>query len=200
MAPDWVKSQRESWHGVDYSYHGRPWDVQVRKYCETLRSVDESIGSVLDYLKEAGLDDNTLVIYMGDNGFAWGEHGLIDKRQFYEESVRVPMLVRCPSMFEGGKVIENMVQNVDVAPTIMACAGLEKAEQMVGYSFLPLLKGERWIGEIISSTSIIGNMNFRRHQRCMVSAPIVISISVIMGFGIRMSSMICKMIRMKLRT
>ena len=97
MAPDWVKSQRESWHGVDYSYHGRPWDVQVRKYCETLRSVDESIGSVLDYLKEAGLDDNTLVIYMGDNGFAWGEHGLIDKRQFYEESVRVPMLVRCPS-------------------------------------------------------------------------------------------------------
>ena len=134
MAPDWVKSQRESWHGVDYSYHGRPWDVQVRKYCETLRSVDESIGSVLDYLKEAGLDDNTLVIYMGDNGFAWGEHGLIDKRQFYEESVRVPMLVRCPSMFEGGKVIENMVQNVDVAPTIMACAGLEKAEQMVGYS------------------------------------------------------------------
>ena len=143
MAPDWVKSQRESWHGVDYSYHGRPWDVQVRKYCETLRSVDESIGSVLDYLKEAGLDDNTLVIYMGDNGFAWGEHGLIDKRQFYEESVRVPMLVRCPSMFEGGKVIENMVQNVDVAPTIMACAGLEKAEQMVGYSFLPLLKGEK---------------------------------------------------------
>ena len=53
------------------------------------------------------------------------------------------MLVRCPSMFEGGKVIENMVQNVDVAPTNMACAGLEKAEQMVGYSFLPLLKGEK---------------------------------------------------------
>lgn len=142
MSPNWVKNQRESWHGVDYSYHGRPWDVQVRKYCETLRSVDESIGSVLDYLKEAGLDDNTLVIYMGDNGFAWGEHGLIDKRQFYEESVRVPMLVRCPGLFEGGKVIENMVQNVDVAPTIMACAGLDKAKQMVGYSFLPLLRGE----------------------------------------------------------
>ena len=49
MSPNWVKNQRESWHGVDYSYHGRPWDVQVRKYCETLRSVDESIGSVLDY-------------------------------------------------------------------------------------------------------------------------------------------------------
>jgi arylsulfatase A-like enzyme len=59
MLPDWVKNQRESWHGVDYSYHGRPWEDQVRNYCETLRSVDESIGSVLDYLKEAGLDENT---------------------------------------------------------------------------------------------------------------------------------------------
>lgn len=143
MMPDWVKNQRESWHGVDYSYHGRPWDVQVRRYCETLRSVDESIGSVLDYLKEAGLDENTLVIYMGDNGFAWGEHGLIDKRQFYEESVRVPMLARCPGLFKGGIVVENMVQNVDIAPTIMDYLGVSKAEQMVGYSFVPLLKGEK---------------------------------------------------------
>ena len=70
--------------------------------------MDESIGAVLDYLKEAGLDENTLVIYMGDNGFAWGEHGLIDKRQFYEESVRVPMLVRCPGLIQGGTVIEDL--------------------------------------------------------------------------------------------
>jgi arylsulfatase A-like enzyme len=143
MLPDWVKSQRESWHGVDYSYHGRPWDVQVRRYCETLRSVDESIGAVLDYLKENGLDKNTLVIYMGDNGFAWGEHGLIDKRQFYEESVRVPMLAWCPSLLEGGVVVEYMVQNVDIAPTILDYLGINKAEQMVGYSFIPLLKGEK---------------------------------------------------------
>ncbi|MDR2810538.1 MAG: sulfatase [Tannerellaceae bacterium] len=142
MMPNWVKNQRESWHGVDYSYHGRPWDVQVRNYCETLRSVDESIGSVLDYLEEAGLDKNTLVIYMGDNGFAWGEHGLIDKRQFYEESARVPMLVYAPGLFQGGRAIENLVQNVDIAPTIMDYLGVEKAPQMVGYSFLPLLKGE----------------------------------------------------------
>jgi N-acetylglucosamine-6-sulfatase len=141
MMPDWVKNQRESWHGVDYSYHGRPWDIQVRNYCETLLSVDESISAVLDYLKEAGLDENTLVIYMGDNGFAWGEHGLIDKRQFYEESVRIPMLVRCPGIINGGTVIENLVQNVDIAPTIMDYAGLSPAKQMVGYSFLPLLKG-----------------------------------------------------------
>jgi len=142
MMPDWVKNQRESWHGVDYSYHGRSWEEQVRRYCETLLSVDDSIGAVLDWLKEAGLDRNTLVIYMGDNGFAWGEHGLIDKRQFYEESVRVPMLAWGPGVFDGGKVIEQMVQNVDVAPTVMDYLGVEKAPQMVGRSFLPLLEGK----------------------------------------------------------
>ena len=142
MMPDWVKSQRESWHGVDFSYHGRPWENQVRNYCETLLGVDESIGSVLDYLKEAGIDENTLVIYMGDNGFAWGEHGLIDKRHFYEESVRVPMLARCPGLLEGGKIIEKMVQNIDIAPTIMDYLGIPKAEQMVGQSFIPLLEGK----------------------------------------------------------
>ena len=142
MMPNWLKNQRESWHGVDYSYHGRPWETQVRNYCETLRSVDESIGAVLDYLVEKGLDKNTIVIYMGDNGFAWGEHGLIDKRQFYEESVRVPMLVWAPGLFPGGKVVEKMVQNVDIAPTLMHCAGLEKAPQMVGESFVPLLLGK----------------------------------------------------------
>ena len=142
MMPNWVKNQRESWHGVDYSYHGRPWETQVRNYCETLRSVDESIGAVLDYLVEKGLDKNTIVIYMGDNGFAWGEHGLIDKRQFYEESVRVPMLVWAPGLFPGGEVVEKMVQNVDIAPTLMHCAGLEKAPQMVGESFVPLLLGK----------------------------------------------------------
>jgi arylsulfatase A-like enzyme len=142
MMPNWVKNQRESWHGVDYSYHGRPWETQVRNYCETLRSVDESIGTVLDYLVEKGLDKNTIVIYMGDNGFAWGEHGLIDKRQFYEESVRVPMLVWAPGLFPGGEVVEKMVQNVDIAPTLMHCAGLKKAPQMVGESFVPLLLGK----------------------------------------------------------
>ena len=142
MMPNWVKNQRESWHGVDYSYHGRPWQDQVINYCETLMGVDESIGAVLDYLKEAGIDQNTLVIYMGDNGFAWGEHGLIDKRQFYEESVRVPMLVRCPELFKGGEVLEKMVQNVDIAPTILASAGLAKPDHMVGASFIPLLQGK----------------------------------------------------------
>lgn len=144
MRPDWVKTQRESWHGVDYAYHGRePWMDNVIRYCETLHSLDESIGRVLDYLQQAGLLESTLVIYMGDNGFAWGEHGLIDKRQFYEESVRVPLLAMCPELIEGGTVVKKMVQNIDIAPSVLEAAGLQKPSQMRGGSFLPLLEGRQ---------------------------------------------------------
>jgi len=142
--PEWVKQQRHSWHGVDYMYHDQngTFDENLQKYCETLLGVDESIGTVMEWLKANGMDESTLVIYMGDNGFSWGEHGLIDKRHFYEESVKVPMLVRCPEIFKGGKKIERMVQNVDVAPTILECAGLEKPEYMPGKSMIQLLKGD----------------------------------------------------------
>lgn len=144
MHPDWLKAQRESHHGVDYAYHGRhPWKDEVVRYCETLRALDDSIGSVIAYLKEAGLYESTLVIYMGDNGFSWGEHGVIDKRHFYEESVRVPMLATCPELFRDGQVVENMIQNTDIAPTILELAGLRKPGHMVGSSFVPLLKGKQ---------------------------------------------------------
>ena len=103
--PDWVKEQRFSWHGVDFMYHNRPDHPQtleeiITEYSETLMGVDESVARVLDYLKANDLDDNTLVIYMGDNGFMLGEHGLIDKRQAYEESMRVPMIAWAPGYIE----------------------------------------------------------------------------------------------------
>lgn len=140
--PEWVASQRVSWHGVDYMYNSNSdLNTMVQDYCETLLGVDESIGSVMDYLKREGLDESTLVIYMGDNGFSWGEHGLIDKRHFYEESVKVPFLVRCPELFKGGTIVEKMVQNIDVAPTCLELAGLKKPAYMPGYSFIQLLKG-----------------------------------------------------------
>ena len=141
--PDWQKMQRESWHGVDYMYHGQlNFENFFKLYCETLKGVDESIGGILDYLEEAGIDESTMVIYMGDNGFSFGEHGLIDKRQFYEESVKVPFLVRCPEILEGGQTIEKMIQNVDIAPTVLDLAGVEAPEYMVGRSIVPVLKAE----------------------------------------------------------
>ena len=141
--PDWVKEQRESWHGVDYSYFGRTdWETEAKRYCQCLTSMDASIGRILDYLRKTGMDRNTLVIYMGDNGFCWGEHGLIDKRTFYEASVRVPMLAYCPEIIEPGTVVEPMVQNIDIAPTVMEACGIGKAPQMRGQSMLPLLEGK----------------------------------------------------------
>ncbi len=141
--PDWVKNQRESWHGVDYSYHGRStFEEECLKYCESLTSLDESIGRLLDYLEKEGLLSSTLIIYMGDNGFSWGEHGLIDKRTFYETSVKVPMLAHCPELIEPGTVVENMVQNVDIGPTVMEACGVGPAPRMRGFSMLPLLAGK----------------------------------------------------------
>ncbi len=142
--PQWVKEQRNSWHGVDHMYHGQmDFDTFYRRYCETLLSVDESIGRVIKYLENNNLAEETLVMYMGDNGFVFGEHGLIDKRHMYEESMRVPFLAWCPGMIEPGSVIEELIQNIDIAPTVMDIAGLRTPERMDGYSFLPILQGKK---------------------------------------------------------
>jgi N-acetylglucosamine-6-sulfatase len=139
--PEWVRRQRYSWHGVDHMYNGQiEFDDFYRQYLEVLLGIDENIGRMLAYLKETGLDKSTMVIYMGDNGFSFGEHGLIDKRHMYEESMRVPLLVWCPEMIEPETKITQLVQNIDIAPTILELAGVEKPEQMQGMSFTNLLQ------------------------------------------------------------
>lgn len=141
--PGWVRAQRDSWHGVDYMYHGgMEFDGFYRAYAETLLALDESVGRVLDYLEQAGLADDTLVIYMGDNGFLLGEHGLIDKRHAYEESMRVPMLAYAPGLVEPGTTIDPMVRNIDIAPTLLDLAGASTSIDMDGRSVMPLLRGE----------------------------------------------------------
>ncbi len=143
LRPRWVRDQRNSWHGVDYPYNTKLDVAQYFElYAETLRSVDDSIGRVLDYLAAEGLLDSTLVIYMGDNGFAFGEHGLIDKRTAYEESMRVPMIMQCPELFSGGRTVEQVVANLDIAPTILSAAGLQPPASMQGASLLPLAQGQ----------------------------------------------------------
>ncbi|MEO9869190.1 sulfatase family protein [Ekhidna sp.] len=140
--PDWVKNQRNSWHGVDYMYHGKyDFESFYQAYTETLLGVDESIGSILKYLEDNDLMENTLIIYMGDNGFSFGEHGLIDKRQAYEESIRVPLLAYGSGVTPGSK-ISQMIQNIDIAPTIMEYAGVNKPKNMDGQSFKAIMDGE----------------------------------------------------------
>ena len=150
--PTWVKNQRNSWHGVDYPYHST-LDIAdyYKRYAETLMAVDESIGRVFDALKERGELDSTLVIYMGDNGFAFGEHGLIDKRTAYEESMRVPLLARCPELFGGGKTVKEVVAGIDIMPTVLAVAGAAGPKGLDGMNWLPLLQGQAapWRKELL---------------------------------------------------
>src|SRR5690606_4116094 len=111
-------------------------------YLETLRGVDDSIGRVLDWLEAHDLLETTLVVYMGDNGFAFGEHGLIDKRTAFEWSMRVPMLVHYPADVKPATTVDGIVANIDVAPTLLEAAGLETPAHMDGRSLLPLLREE----------------------------------------------------------
>ncbi|SUS06566.1 Acetylglucosamine-6-sulfatase [uncultured Defluviicoccus sp.] len=153
-APMWVQNQRNSWHGVDFPYHS---DLNVadyeRRYCETLLALDESVGRVLAALRERRQLENTIVIYMGDNGFAFGEHGLIDKRTAYEWSMRVPLLMQCPAVLKAGTVVGQMVANIDIAPTILDIAGVQSPTggKFDGASFWPLVRGEQvpWRTELL---------------------------------------------------
>ncbi|MDO7841825.1 sulfatase family protein [Sphingomonas immobilis] len=139
--PMWVENQRNSWHGVDYPYHGK-LDIgdYYKRYMETLLAVDEGLAKIMALLARRGELDDTLIVYMGDNGFMFGEHGLIDKRAAYEESMRVPLIARCPSLFGRGAV-EQVVANIDIAPTMLAAAGLEAPTHMAGADILPLIGG-----------------------------------------------------------
>ncbi|NOG55826.1 MAG: sulfatase [Planctomycetes bacterium] len=124
------------------------WRYQryIKDYLRAITSVDENLGRVLDYLDESGLADNTVVIYSSDQGFFLGEHGWYDKRWMYEESARMPFLVRWPAGIEKeivGNTCELLVQNLDFAPTFLDLAGIEIPTDMQGLSLVPLLYGER---------------------------------------------------------
>ena len=141
--PKWVKNQREGVRGVNYIFGGRfDYKKLYRRYTETLLSLDESVGTIMDYLNESGIADSTLLLYMGDNGYSLGEHGLIGKQTVYETSVRVPLLAYAPGIIEPGTVINDWVENVDIAPTFLEEVGQSAPEYMSGESFLPELKGE----------------------------------------------------------
>ncbi len=144
--PVWVRNQRNSRHGVEFAYYSElDLATYYRRYCESLLAVDESLGRLMKELEEAGELDSTLILYLGDNGFLFGEHGLIDKRCAYEESMRIPMLVRWPEGLEKPRRVEGMVANIDVGPTLLdvaGVAGVAATKEMDGQSFLPLMRGK----------------------------------------------------------
>ena len=114
----------------------------MHEYLGTVHSMDRNIGRVLDYLDEAGLAENTIVVYTSDQGFYIGEHGWFDKLYMYEESMRTPLVVRYPAGMEAGRVVEEMVQNIDYAPTLLDFAGVPIPADMQGISLKGLMTGE----------------------------------------------------------
>jgi arylsulfatase A-like enzyme len=115
----------------------------VKDYYRCLAGVDENVGRVLDKLAASGLEENTVVVYAGDNGFFIGEHHFFDKRFMYEESIRVPLLVKYPGRIRPGSVLPQMALNVDIAPTILDLAGVPIPDSMDGKSLKPLLTGQQ---------------------------------------------------------
>ncbi len=114
----------------------------MRNYLSTVKAVDESVGRMLKYLEDTGLAENTIVIYSSDQGFYLGEHGWYDKRWMFEESFRMPFLVRWPGVVKPGSKPKELIQNIDYAPTFLDVAGLDVPDEVQGRSLTPLLTGE----------------------------------------------------------
>ncbi|MCX6328951.1 MAG: sulfatase [Bacteroidia bacterium] len=113
----------------------------LQDYLACIAAVDKSVGEVLDFLKENGLDKNTIVIYASDQGFYLGEHGWFDKRWMFEQSYRAPLIIKWPGVVKPGSINSNMVSNLDLAETFLDMAGVMVPSDMQGRSMVPILKG-----------------------------------------------------------
>ena len=120
-----------------------PLSFLYRRYCETVVSVDEQVGRVLQKLDEMGMAEDTILIYAGDNGHFFGEHGLYDKRLAYEESIRIPFFVRYPGLIpDPGRRARQMALNIDLAPTLLELIGRKIPPGMQGRSLVPILRSK----------------------------------------------------------
>jgi arylsulfatase A-like enzyme len=142
---DFYGPRDEAFHETGLTADGLVrWKYQryVKNYLRCVRGVDESVGTLIKTLEELGLDDNTVVIYSSDQGFYIGDHGWYDKRWMYEESLKMPLIVKWPGVTEAGSVNEDLVQNLDYAETFLEMAGAEVPADMQGRSLVPLLAGD----------------------------------------------------------
>jgi len=141
--PAWIRRGMEPRHDSKGALtNPEKFDELILDYCRTLVAVDEGVGRVLDTLEEIGQLDNTVVVFAGDNGYFLGEHGRVDKRLMYEESIRIPMVMRYPKAIKPGTEVEGMVLNIDLCPTFLDYAGVKAPDGVQGRSFRPLLQGK----------------------------------------------------------
>ena len=125
----------------DAEYHGVAYQRYLKKYLRCVRGVDDNIGRLIEHLRATGELENTVVIYTSDQGFMLGEHDYIDKRWMYEETLRMPFIVRYPKSIQAGSTPDAIINNVDFAPTLLDFAGVAAPASMQGRSFRPVLEG-----------------------------------------------------------
>mgnify|MGYP003874979895 CR=1 FL=1 len=122
--------------------HSGPSDETILNQLRCLSSIDDGVGLIYEALKATGQLDNTLIVFTSDNGYLWGEHGLGDKRAFYEESIRIPMVARYPKLIRAGSRTKEMALNIDIAPTFLDLAGAKVPSGMQGRSLRPVMAGQ----------------------------------------------------------
>ena len=152
MTPDQIKRWRDHYAPRDKAFHDAKltgkelvrWKFQryAKNYLRCVRGVDESVGRLQKELIKLGLDSNTIVIYSSDQGFYIGDHGWYDKRWMYEESLKMPFIVKWPGVVKAGSRNTDLIQNLDYAQTFLEIANAPKPADMQGLSMVPLLKGE----------------------------------------------------------
>jgi arylsulfatase A-like enzyme len=148
--PEWIRQRLRTWHGIYgplFEWRKkfpdeRPEAVQdftnmVRAYWGTVLSVDDSVGRLVAFLKETGQFDNTIIVFMGDNGLLEGEHGMVDKRTMHEPSIRIPIIARGPGL-PSGKVVSQQVLAMDLAPSLVELTGAKPLEKIQGRSWRKL--------------------------------------------------------------
>lgn len=122
----------------------KEWKFQryIKDYLATIKSVDDNIGRVLKYIKDHNLEENTIIVYASDQGFFLGEHGWFDKRFMYEESMRMPFIIRYPKLIKPKTVVDDVISNIDIAPTLLDLGGISIPKEVQGKSFVANLQGK----------------------------------------------------------
>ena len=151
--PSYLKARRKSWHGLEGLLQKHNYSQWQRDLAACLVSVDDGAGEILAELGKTGQLEDTVFIYSSDNGYFQGQHGLNDKRAMYEDSIRIPHIVHYPRRIRPGTVFDQMVLNIDLAPTMLDLAGVDIPPAMQGRSWRPVLEGkerqgrEAWLYE-----------------------------------------------------
>ena len=150
--PAWIKERLYTWHGIygplfdwrknfpdDRPEGVKDFENMVHGYWGTILSVNDSVGRLLGYLEQTKQLDDTIIVFMGDNGLLEGEHGMVDKRTAHEPSIRIPLLVRYPGLTQG-KVIEQQVLTIDIAPSLLELCGAKPLKNIQGRSWVKLVR------------------------------------------------------------